>query len=223
MKIDINEKLVKPKEMPVLVKNLIYFEQYLFENSNKIINNWKLFKKDLKIKINISIFDKFSFKDFATSQLISQSQKESKIHIEKIANIMKNDPNFFNNLKTDNILVPDFVFIILLKLFENINQEAIYSKSYIKKLLYHYSNRMTIGNLNNNIIKLIIKTKIEEIDLVNGKKLDSLAKDLILEINYFKVIFVGCTKIFWIRTTKLLKFCSFIVKQILRKQYLLRK
>ena len=51
-----------------------------------------------------------------------------------------------------------FVFLILKGLFRNINQRAIYSSSLIKPLLVNYSHRLTIGNLNNNLIILKFKS-----------------------------------------------------------------
>ena len=187
-------KLVLP-----IIENQLYIEEYLklkAKSIKELNDNYEVFIDKLMKKFNITIFDEFSTKDFLTSKLIClDDQNETQTHIKRIVNLLKINADFFKNLiiegeEANEELITDFLFIILKQLFETINQDSIYSQNYIKSLLYHYHCRLTIGNLNNNIIKLIINADLKKYSLKQTFE-KIFAKDSSLKNYYFKIIFSG--------------------------------
>ena len=149
--------------------------------------------KAFKDEYEIHVFDDIGFKDFLTSSL--QVKPDESFNLGPISEKIKNDPNFFQNLQIEGVLNQDitaFVFLILKGLFRNISQKTIYSSSLIKPLLANYSQRLTIGNLNNNLIILQFKS-ISQSPKKKQKKSSKISKLLESKIKIlpssFKILF----------------------------------
>jgi len=186
----------KNKKNDKSVNEIKFKEKKIDDAFDKIFpeNQYENWYTNLISAHDVEIFDDYSFKDFLASKLTLLMKSNDELDLTFLIEKLKNNPNYFKNLQVEgcfNNEITAFVFLILKKLFGNINQQAIYSQSFIKPLLPHYSHRLTIGNLNNNLLILYFKSKnIIPMSSMKGKHIEQILNKIFNNQAFsFKVLF----------------------------------
>jgi len=156
------ENVMKLK-METIIKTEIE-DFFSLPNQNfDFFENFGKFVEKFKNTYSVKVFDEFAFYDYIASRSLALNNKiDNSKRIATGLDLLKKHKNYFKDLQIEHIFndqILDFLFIILKELFKNINQNIYFCEKMNSKLIKNYYQRLTIGNLNNNLMKIVIKNK----------------------------------------------------------------
>jgi len=151
-----------------------YFHR--LDKKKQFFTNFPKFIEDLKTEFQLIVYNEKFFYDFIASKSTGFLPQKKSQNTE-IQVISKENSNYLKQLlveKVESKEILDFLFLILKRLFMTINQEIIICDELNENLLYNYCHRLTIGDLNNDLVKLVLRFK----DSATKIKIETIIKSI---------------------------------------------